>query len=78
MKKSNVFATNIKNELIDLGNREYLYNNLITLLHYGDKKSKSVVLPCTLHNQPCNNIEKSEIVHYYNQNKAVVDMATNA
>ena len=39
-----------------------------------DKKSKSMFLPSTLHNQPCNNIEKPEIVHNQYQTKAGVDL----
>ena len=60
---------------IPLGNRIYLFSGLVTLLNFGDKKQKSVVLLSTLHNIESEEEGKPEIVTYYNQSKAGVDIA---
>ena len=65
----------LKRKSIPLGSRDYVYSDLITLLNFGYKEQKSVVLLSTLHNEPCEEDSKPEIVNYCNQIKAGVDLA---
>ena len=60
---------------IPLGSIHYLFSERTTLLHFGDKKSKSVVLLSTLHNNKSEIDGKPEIVTYYNKTKCGVDLA---
>lgn len=76
VRKSRVFLpVSFQHKKIPLGNMEYIFNDLVTILNYGDKKDKSVVLLSTLHNGKSQSEGKPEIITYYNQTKIGVDLA---
>lgn len=76
VRKSRVFLpVSFQRKKIPLAERDYIFNESVTILNFGDKKDKSVVLLSTMHNEISEVEGKPEIVAYYNQTKCGVDLA---